>query len=386
MPEEMIKKMLDAKNVICVTVTENSDGSFTSISEQSMAPELNSNNTFKIGETTKVAKPWPMVATVTKTNETTWQNRVVMGDKTMVSDSTVNNYGMTICGTIEGTALSFREEFKRVSPKVTGFYVFESEKGLNDVMKMIWPQFDLAEFEKLKPNLAYRIVEECGGVCIDERLGDVKKVLSVKFDEEYDYVNAAWNVEDKRITTKLGPGCIKTVCKGKKDGKTWEFTLNFNDWGFSCTVKSGGLEATECYKRVPDVEGTWRMVSHCGMENYLSAFGITGDLAAEMITGSCSEYFTLERLSGGKFKSLTNSKWFPSEMIAKFGETYTMEIAGFGNVEGVMTELKDTILNVMKFKGKIIKITEKISGDFMVVESVVNGSAASTMKTIFARD
>ena len=45
----------------------------------------------------------------------------------MVSDSTVNNYGMTICGTIEGTALSFREEFKRVSPKVTGFYVFESE-------------------------------------------------------------------------------------------------------------------------------------------------------------------------------------------------------------------------------------------------------------------
>ena len=75
------------------------------------------------------------------------------------------------------------------------------------------------------------------------------------------------------------------------------------------------------------------MVSHCGMENYLSAFGITGDLAAEMITGSCSEYFTLERLSGGKFKSLTNSKWFPSEMIAKFGETYTMEIAGFGNVE-----------------------------------------------------
>ena len=44
----MIKKMLDAKNVICVTVTENSDGSFTSISEQSMAPELNSNNTFKV--------------------------------------------------------------------------------------------------------------------------------------------------------------------------------------------------------------------------------------------------------------------------------------------------------------------------------------------------
>ena len=57
-----------------------------------------------------------------------------MGDKTMVSDSTVNNYGMTIRGTIEGTALSFREEFKRVSPKVTGFYVFESEVSLRHML------------------------------------------------------------------------------------------------------------------------------------------------------------------------------------------------------------------------------------------------------------
>ena len=46
-----------------------------------------------------------------------------------------------------------------------------------------------------------RIVEECGGVCIDERLGDVKKVLSVKFDEEYDYVNAG----NFLSLTKLGP-------------------------------------------------------------------------------------------------------------------------------------------------------------------------------------
>ena len=69
-----------------------------------------------------------------------------------------------------------------------------------------------------------------------------------------------------------------------------------------------------------------------------------------------------------------------------------------------MTELDDTILNVMKFGGKTIRITEKISGDFMVSvslieedhfhivnfstfqEYVVDGSRSSTMNTILARD
>ena len=71
-----------------------------------------------------------------------------------------------------------------------------------------------------------------------------------------------------------------------------------------------------------------------------------------------------------------------------------------------MTELNDTIINVMKFGGKTMRITEKISGDFMVSvslieenpfpfhivdfctfqEYVVDGSRSSTMKTILARD
>ena len=50
-----------------------------------------------------------------------------MGNNTMVSESVANNYGMTIRATIEGTALSFTEVFRRVSPTVTGFYVFDSE-------------------------------------------------------------------------------------------------------------------------------------------------------------------------------------------------------------------------------------------------------------------
>ena len=47
----------------------------------------------------------------------------------MTNESVVHNYGMSMRGTVEGTGLSFTDEFKRVSPQVTGFYAFESEVG-----------------------------------------------------------------------------------------------------------------------------------------------------------------------------------------------------------------------------------------------------------------
>jgi len=385
-PEDMCSKMLDAKNKTTITILENSDGSFTYTVEYSLLPEMNFSNTYKIGETTKVEKPWPLVQTVTKTNEYTWNTRTVMGNNTMVSESVANNYGMTIRATIEGTALSFTEVFRRVSPTVTGFYVFDSEKGLASLIKIIMPKMDFADFEALKPNLAFRIVEQPGGLSIDERLGHAKKIMSIKFDEEYDYSEPSWNVDDKRVTTKVAPGCYKTVCKSKKDGTIWEFTMSYNDLGFSVSVKAGGLEASEFYKRVPDMEGTWRVVTQCGMENYLSALGVTGSKATEMITSTASDQFTIERQSEGKIKVVSNSKYFPQEVINKLGETYTLEMQGFGTIEGVMTELKDTILNVWKFGGKTIAITEKISGDFMVAEYVVDGHLGSTMKIIMTRN
>merc|ERR1712112_434705 len=140
MTEDMLKKMLDPKNVITMTVVENSDGSFTSGTTQSLAPEFNHSSTFKIGETTTVKEPWPCTVTVTKKSDTVWNTRTEMGGKVMIAETTGNNYGVSIRGTIEGTALSFSEEFRRVSPQVTGLYYLESEKNLEAIMKIMVPQ------------------------------------------------------------------------------------------------------------------------------------------------------------------------------------------------------------------------------------------------------
>ena len=57
-----------------------------------------------------------------------------MGGKVMIAETTGNNYGVSIRGTIEGTALSFSEEFRRVSPQVTGLYYLESEVGVSFII------------------------------------------------------------------------------------------------------------------------------------------------------------------------------------------------------------------------------------------------------------
>ena len=74
----------------------------------------------------------------------------------MVVETTMHNYGMTIRGTVEGTALSFREEFKRVAPTVSGFYAFES-----DVRRRIFMVL-----------FTYIHTERSGGACEDDDASD----------------------------------------------------------------------------------------------------------------------------------------------------------------------------------------------------------------------
>ena len=50
-----------------------------------------------------------------------------MGGKVMESNMQHHNYGISISGCIDG--VTFSEEFKKMEPKFSGFYKFESEVG-----------------------------------------------------------------------------------------------------------------------------------------------------------------------------------------------------------------------------------------------------------------
>eukprot|EP00092_Neocalanus_flemingeri_P061044 GFUD01073315.1.p1 GENE.GFUD01073315.1~~GFUD01073315.1.p1 ORF type:complete len:138 (-),score=35.67 GFUD01073315.1:48-461(-) len=111
--EEQSQNMADPKNVMTTTMSEN-DGTFTMTTEHSMATEFNSTTTFKIGETTVIPPPFQCVMTGTKKNENTWTFRIEMGGKILNQECQFQTHGMTLTGAVEGTAVSLREEFRKV--------------------------------------------------------------------------------------------------------------------------------------------------------------------------------------------------------------------------------------------------------------------------------
>ena len=57
-----------------------------------------------------------------------------------------------------------------------------------------------------------------------------------------------FHMSEKRVVTKVGPGSVKVVCKSKKTGKVWDYTMCFTDRGCVIATNVGGAECTERYK------------------------------------------------------------------------------------------------------------------------------------------
>merc|ERR1719295_2487350 len=79
-------------------------------------------------------------------------------------------------------------------------------------------------------------------------LEEEKKTVIYKLDEpvEYKITIAGTEVEETRVLTNIAPGEYKMICKSKTTGKV------------------AGIKATVFYKRCPDVEGIWKVVTKEG--------------------------------------------------------------------------------------------------------------------------
>jgi len=383
--EADIKLFLNPKMVVTMSVMSNTNGSYTMCSQNSLAPHYNLQVTAKPGETKKIEKPFPCTVLWTKKSDTVSCQRMEFNGKVILSEFCWNNCGVTIHSSIEGSSVKSVERYCKVSPPVSGYYVLETEENLAKFMAAATSGVTAEMVDKLikSDGLAFR-VQECGDiVTITECFGDTKKEVAYKLDEAVEYSNKEFHVEDTRLLTKLCPGKYKMVSKNKKTGKVSEFTVNFTESGCTDTLTCGGVSATACYRRCPDIEGCWKVICMDGASAYLDACGIPEPMKSEMM--AARDCHSMERLPGGRVFSKTTSKFFPSENVFKWDEQWEMEMPGLGTMRGVATELKDTVTMCMKFGGKTIAIKEKFSGDFLVQECEVDGCKASRMKLICVR-
>ena len=251
-----------------------------------------------------------------------------MNGKTVAHNMTFNNYGMTVNGKIMGTDLTFSEVFKRVTPQISGYYIFESQvgwatyiryieslklhfqTGIEGLLKALG--IGTEELASVTTESAFSLKEVGDRLDTVEFFGGEVKRASFPYNKEFDYQRPGewfkallrndktfssldWNVNDKRIVTKIAPGVVKTICKSKTTGNVWEYTMTFNSRGVVIRSKANGAESMETYKYIASIliilgikqflfrrgvhsEGVWRVVSQTGLESFVEALGNSLDL------------------------------------------------------------------------------------------------------------
>lgn len=382
-PDDSVRKFLDPKNVVTFIMTETSPGCLEMKTTTSNIPEWNNTCCLKLGERTELKIPFEYTKTLTKKNDNTLNLKTEMKGVVIDADYVYHSYGVSGTGTIGG--ITFTEEFKKVALNVSGYYVYESGTGLDDVLK--WFDLPFSDGNELMRNGGFRVVEKENGMWIEELFGGVKKEYFAKFDEEIDYERPDWNFSDKRITTKTAPGVYKTVCKDKKKGKVWDWTTTVTATGLTIETNAGGFKALETYKRGVDMSGMWKTVAYTGGEGYASALGITGDQKEKYIGQVLNFKFDVERLPNGLINVKSNSPCIPGGVLNfKSGETFTLEDPEFGTIENIGYEGPDSWTQVTKFLGRTITIKEKYSGNFIIGEAIVDNIKSSTSITIYTRD
>jgi len=383
MTEDDCKKFLASE--VIYTLHETEPGCFEFSSTVSLLPAWNMKNSIKLGEEKEVTVPFPMKTTMTRKNSNTMITRTEMHGKVMMAEQVNHNYGMTTTTRIEGTDIVFKEVFKKITPKTSGYFTFESEVGLAGVMKNLG--FPAENIAAMSTNSSFRNKDLGDGAEVIEYFGGEKKLVSFKYNEEFDYDRPEWNICEKRVVTKVGPGSVKVVCKSKKTGKVWDYTMCFTDRG--CVIKTcvDGAECTEHYKRGCDMEGSWRTVACTGAEAHGAALGMSGAVLEGYLEQHLKETFCCERLPGGAIQIKSASPWLPSGvMVVKSGEEFTLDIPGMGKSTGLGHEGCDEWIQASKMGGKVVSQHEKITGDFMISETCVDGIKSTTQITIMTRD
>lgn len=381
--QEDIRKYVDPKNIVRLTFTETGGECLEIKTTMSNLPDFNNTVCLKLGERKEMKVPFEWALTMTKKSDNNFVFKTEMNGCVMEEESVFHSYGVSVTGSVG--ALSFTEEYKKTEVALSGYYIYQSGTGLGDILK--WLDMPFGDENELMKDAGFRLIEKNGGVWIEELFGGSKKEYFAKFDEELEYDRPEWNIADKRITTKIGPGVLKTVCKSKKNGKVWEWTSTFSDAGLTFETNAGGFKATEYYKRGCDFSGHWTTLVYTGADGYCAALGMSEDQKTKHVSDTLSYKWDVSRQPNGVIQIKSNSPYTPGGVInVKAGEPWTYHLAGAGTSENIGYETCNLWTVVTKINGRTITTKEKYSGDFCIAESTVENIQSSTAVTIYTRD
>jgi len=383
-PEKFKNSFCNPKNEILVKVATNPDGTFTFITESSMDTDINNTLNLKLGEAKLITEPFPYTATMTKKNPNKYCLEMQYKGATIIEDITFHNYGITANSVLKEKNISMTEEYERITPKVTGFFVLISENNALGIVNKLMPEIDEPILETIRNDAAFRITLKNEIYTWETHMGMRKLETKFRLDEEYDYLDTEFGFASSNVTTVTSPGVFLTMSKSKKDGTVIETTVVFSEDGATLTQKVAGVTATYFYRRMADTDGSFKKVAAYGLAGYLDALGVKEPLKSNMIEEK--DQYSCEMFGKKLRKFKSNSTFFPGEFSLMVGEENAVDFPEFGTMKLVLTESKDSNMVVGTMDGKTIVETNKYSDNFAISEVMVDGIPSSRAVMIYVRE
>jgi len=392
MTDDACKLVLDPSNEAIATVSFD-NGVFVFKEENSKAPMFNVTTTSKLGEESEFNfQGIKTVYTLSKKGDGCFVVKSESKEQgSATTEYSFNNFGMICKGQLHDKGICFSAVYERCKPCVDGYYIFEKEEGMDAFMNKLYPDMDLALAKKATKNMSMKI-ETCGEMMtVEENFGDAMppKKFTCKMDEEFRFQMEALGFDANMVMTCTGPGLYTCVSKDNKTGSVQENTYNFSKRGVSFCSKdvSSGLKATQCFKRAPDMLGSFKLITHTSMTQYFNALEIPAATQSALLPPAGMR-MTTTRVGDDMFSVTSTSDLWP-DVTFRLGEeySYTVPVPGAAPITAkcmtTMTETGD--IQVSKIGDKVIVMKSDITGDFIISCIQVEGCPDSKVKMIFLR-
>jgi len=235
---------------------------------------------------------------------------------------------------------------------------------------------------KMLSSSTWRIFETDGVYECEEFLGN-GEVLTYKFElgKEMKFTSSERGDFATGVVTRDGNGFFLMVAKDKKSGVVSEIKFKVDEQGLTgtCSIPSTGESSKLHCARLGDCQGTWKLVSMDGFQNFLEALGLTG----------CEKIQMQNMFKSYALKQTGPCKWAWTdtdigEIDFKFGDEISYQLIG-RQFNEVVTHTREGYIAVGKMGDKVFVSKTKCGKQFQITESRVDGVPGSLVTMIYVR-
>jgi len=333
------------------------------------------------GETQTRAEPINMTLTMNKKDGRTLTVDMLTGGNTSFMETIFTPEGFSQSGHCNGVQMSM--EWTRQEPEVCGMFLLEDPTSMTEFL-VSQAGMERALLEKVMGWVSFRNQRVGDTYYQEEVIGTTKLTREWKLGEEFDNSNDLTGPEVAIITSDF-PGQFTMVTRNQKSGFVITWEMVFNSRGFKGTGSmASGASCNFSYRRIPDIQGKWKLVAKQGLEAQLEALGITGKEKQRLLPIYFPRLQELKVLGDGAFHFMAEGdypaiKFFINEEYSYtwFGATYSEVTTWKPDMTGFLT--------VSKTGDKIARTVITTTKNFHVVEMEFDGLPNSKATAIYTR-